>query len=458
MSSLLPALIALLTIFAAGFGTSMVFLRKSQRIRVAELAGLSWLFGTIVVSFGLWLLGMTLRDASLHIALSIVCLALAIAGIVLFIRNGRPRLHSGWPQNWAERALVLMIALEIAAVFVLTFKDSLGWDGLLIWELKARYAFLNGGALPLAYFSDATRAYSHPEYPLYLPMLETWVYFWIGDCDQYWLKLIFPVFYAAGVLLLGRAASSWSGRRWIGLLTANLFFFIPCLTRAVGGVINGYADVPLAFFYLAAFCYLSIFARENSRTALAIFVALAAALPWIKRDGVILWLVLASCGSWIIWRRRGVVSAMLSLLPGIFVIAAWQIFLRRMHVHTPREFLSVTPSVLLSNLHRLGPITLSLLKELSTLRHWSLLWLLTIFAFFCLAWRNRSERTLVLFICTTLPIALYCLTYFFSAWPEYSEHVSSSLGRLLLHVAPLALLAIALALAPRQMAASEQPD
>jgi hypothetical protein len=450
MSSGFAALIALLSIFAAGLGPSVLLLRNTARVEIVKLVGLSWFVGTIVVSIAIWLLAMVMRNSPLHVAVTMICLAFGTVGCVLLLREGGGRLQIWRLRNWREWLLAVVICLEIATVVVLTFRNTLGWDGLVIWELKARYAFLNGGALPAGYFSDPTRAYSHPEYPLYLPMLETWMYFWIGDCDQYWVKLIFPVFYAAGVLLLADAASFWSDRRWIGLLTASLFFFVPLLTRAEGGIINGYVDVPLSFVYLGAFYFLSIFAEENSSTALPIFVLLGAALPWIKRDGMILWLILASCGAWIIWRRRGLANAILSLLPGMIVIAGWQIYLRQMHVYASREFLSVTPSVLRSNLYRVGPVMHALLKELTALSHWSLLWLVGIIAFVCMAWRNRSERAVVLFICTVLPVGVYCSAYLFSAWPDYSQHVNYSLRRLLLHVAPLCLLAVAAALTPRQ--------
>ena len=69
-------------ILAAGFGASVLFLRRAHRIAVAELIVLSWLFGTLVVSFGLWLLGMGLRGASLHVAVTVVCFASAITGIL----------------------------------------------------------------------------------------------------------------------------------------------------------------------------------------------------------------------------------------------------------------------------------------------------------------------------------------------------------------------------------------
>ena len=44
-----------------------------------------------------------------------------------------------------EIFLGTIIVIEIAIVFYLSFVHTLGWDGLLNWEIKARYAFANGG-------------------------------------------------------------------------------------------------------------------------------------------------------------------------------------------------------------------------------------------------------------------------------------------------------------------------
>ena len=169
-------------------------------------------------------------------------------------------------------------------------------------------------------------------------MIEMWLYFWIGDPDQFYVKLIFPVFYAAGVVLLAHAGASLSRKRWIGLLAANLFLFVPSLTRAASGIVLGYADVSLSVFYIAASYFLSVFVLENSKTSLPIFVAIGAILPWLKREGVILWFVLASRGAWTIWRRRGILPALVSFLPGICVLASWQIYLSAMDAGIVRDF------------------------------------------------------------------------------------------------------------------------
>ena len=44
------------------------------------------------------------------------------------------------------------------------------------------------------------------------------------------------------------------------------------------------------------------------------------------------------------------------------------------------------------------------------------------------------------------PIGLYAASYLFSAWPDFAEHFGRSFHRLLLHVMPVAGLAIAIAM------------
>lgn len=449
MTSLMATCAALLILGAAGFGLTVLLAHNAGRIALADLIVVSWLLGGAVISLGLWVFGMFLQGVTLHVAVTIISLGLAFVGVMQW-RTRKLSVRWPRPRNWIDIALAIFLCLEIALVFVLTFKHTLGWDGLVIWELKARYAYLNGGALPPEYFSDATRVFSHPEYPLFLPMLETWIYFWIGEPDQYWVKLIFPIFYAIGLLLLTQAGARLSGKHWIGLVAANLLLFVPFLTRFAGGAVLGYADLPISIFYLGAFYFLLVFARDNSASELSIFVMLSAILPWIKREGMILWLVLAVCAGLVIWRRRGALAAVTSLLPGLAMVASWQIYLRAMHASPAQDFLAITLPAFISNLYRAGAIVRSLCYALTATGQWNLLWFASVIAFGCLMIRNRSRETWMIVVCTVSPILLYSCTYFFSAWADYQHHMDASLPRLLMHVAPLSMLAIALALAPRQ--------
>src|SRR4029077_5969145 len=101
-----------------------------------------------------------------------------------------------FPNGMIEWFLASFLVLEIAAIAFASCKHTLGWDGLLVWEIKARYAFMNGGSLPASYYSGPGRAFSHPEYPLGIPFTELWLYLWMGQAHQFWVKTIFGIFYA----------------------------------------------------------------------------------------------------------------------------------------------------------------------------------------------------------------------------------------------------------------------
>jgi hypothetical protein len=152
----------------------------------------------------------------------------------------------------------------------------------------------------------------------------------------------------------------------------------------------------------------------------------------------------------------GALPAIVSLLPGICVLASWQIYLGAMHTGIARDFSPISLSLLRSNFHRLGPVLQRLIEEASNISHWSFMWYVKPVAILSCAQRNRSERQILLVICSIAPIVLCCCTYLFSAWPDYLHHVRSSLPRLLPHVAPLSMLSIALALAPRQLVSANE--
>jgi hypothetical protein len=443
MISLVAAITAITTILGAGLGA--IALCGERKIAATELLALSWFCGMAIVSVMLWILSFFLRGATLQAAVTLGCVSLSIFGVKNF-RRRRPTLFSHPKPSYFEVALLGLLGLEMVLIVYASFQHTLGWDGLLIWELKARYAFLHGGALPSSYFTDSTRVFSHPEYPIGLPLTEMWLYLWMGDCNQFWVKILSPVFYLAGMILLAHGASELAEKRWVGLLAAVLFLFVPSVNTAPGGVFVAYADLPLGFFYLGAVVYLIRYLRDGARFSLVMFSALAAALPWIKRDGMILWGILAMASGIILWRRKNLAAALLSFLPGICVIAAWSVFLASVHAPLATGFVPATANALVANSGRIGSILHALATEMFETSRWSLFWPAVALSFACSAWRQRSEHVLLLATVIILPIGLYSGTYIFSGWSSYLVHIERSLPRLLMQVTPVAWLAIALAL------------
>ena len=435
---------AILTIFAAGFGVTLSIFARTNRFNLVECACLSWLLGSGIISLLLWIGGTFCSGLVLQAVVTIACLALAIFGW-REKQKAAARSHFPTPKNLVEWVLATIVAVEVAILFFVAFKHTLGWDGLLNWEIKARYAFFNGGVIPASYYSSAGRAFSHPEYPLGIPFTELWFYLWMGEPNQFWVKIIFPLFYAACAPLLALLVSRLSGKRWVGLLTAALLPFVPSISASPGGIVVGYVDVPLSVFYLAALGYLLLWFKTNGAHFIIVFAACSALLPWIKSEGIILWAVLVLLGLGLSFSKRRVAQFLISIGPGLLVILGWRIYLKLVHLWPHSDFARPSFSLLRENAGRIHDIIGILFAELSETVHWSIFWLLAAVAVVYLIGSRKLEK-LVLAAAVVLPIILYALIYLFSTWPSYSAHMTSSVPRLLLHVMPAGWLAIGLAL------------
>ena len=435
------------TLLVAGYGVLALLVRQKTRLTLAEQIAFSWLLGIGVVSLLLWIFGLFVQGVLLPGLVSIICLSLGFVGwrqtVPLSLGRRGPKPF--------EILLGLIVVLEIASVFYLSFVHTLGWDGLLNWEIKARYAFANGGIIPATYFSDSGRAFSHPEYPLAIPFTELWLYFWLGQADQFCAKTIFPAFYVVGIFLLVALGRRLAGRTWIGLLVAAFLFFVPQITVEVGSAIAGYTDFPLSVFYLATIGYLFCAAKPKNDGFFRLYAACLALLPWVKRDGVILWTVAAACGVFVILATRKSYRSLLAFFPGLLIICGWRFYLNAMHAPQGSDFLPVNLQTFGSHLYRIFPLLSALLEEFHDLRIWSLFWFVVAVGVAYLLRRMRDPRVLVLVTALIVPIALYLSIYVFSSWPNYLDHVGLSISRLLMHVTPVGFLITMLAVSRRSL-------
>lgn len=440
----IAVLAAVATIFAAGFGGLALMLRNPERLHLAEYAALSWLIGTGMVSLAIWLLGFLVRGGILFAAVTVFCVAMPA---IAWKTRGAFRFLQPRAPNPLEYGLGCIVLVQVLAIGYLSVAYTLGWDGILNWEIKARYAFMNGGALPATYFQDLGRTFSHPEYPLAIPFTELWLYLWVGEASQFWAKTIFPIFYASGAVLLVAISARLTGKSWTGFVAAIALFFIPEITVEAGSTIVGYADFPLSVFYCAAIGYLLCAARRPNLDLFRVYLACLTFLPWLKREGTILWLIAAVCGAFIIWRSKFSPKYLLGLLGGLAIASGWSFYLRQMHTVSSADFTAVNFTNLAANIHRLGPILRACIVELTDTRAWGLFWFLTPITAVYFVWRNRDKRSIVFFIAVAAPLGAYAFSYIFSDWLNYQRHVGLSLSRLFMHVTPLVCLALSAALA-----------
>jgi hypothetical protein len=436
-------LAALATILSAGFGTFALIVAEPKRFHLAEQLALSWLFGVGAVSISLWLFGFVLHGFTLFAVVTVF--SVVLPGFA-WKKNGRFAFLATRRPGAVELVLISCLGLQLLVITYLCFKHTLGWDGILNWEIKARYAFANGGTVPSAYFRDAGRAFSHPDYPLAIPLTELWLYLWLGDANQFWTKIIFPIFYASGLLLLITISFRLTGKIWTGLVAGLVLFFIPQISVQGGSAIVGYVDLPLSFFYLAAVGYLVCADKVENSGCFRIHAACLALLPWVKREGSLLWLIAAVCSGLIIWRSRRSARHFWALLPGVMLALGWRIYLKQMHAVPSSDFIPLTLANLRANIDRFVPVLQAFGSEFTEVSRWGCFWLLATVATFYLIRKFRDRRAIVFVTATIAPLSVYAISFLFSDWLDYRGHIVNSISRLLMHVTPLACLALPVAL------------
>lgn len=442
------SILAILMVFLAGTGLIALLWRGARAILLTELLGLGWLLGAGLVSILLAVGGLFLPGSILLVAVSAICVLLGALGWRRMRHGFSIEMGLAGVANW-EKWLSLIALLPIAYMAFATLHHAMLWDGLIVWELKARHAFLAGGSLPVSYFSDATRARYHPGYPLYLPFTELWVYLWVGDCDQTVVKLILPIFYAAATLLLWSSMLRLTGRAWAATLTSVLPIFIPLLADHFLGLLEGYADFPLATLYLAGVAALLAWRLKAIEGHWRIAVACASFLPWIKQDGIILLASLIAVAA-LVHGRSGWRRTLLFALPGALIAVAWRLAMHGVHAVDESVFQPVTRETLTQNLPRLWPIVETMGDRLSLLKNWSLLWYAVPVALLCLAWRQRS-MTAWLLAALVVPLFLDIGPYLFTSL-DLHFHITSSFDRLALQISLVAVLCLGLALAGQEPA------
>jgi hypothetical protein len=437
----LRAALSLLVILFAGWG--IAFLLPPRRKSVLDLAAHSWLLGAIAVSITLGVLGAMFSGAALLVLVTIVS---AIPGAValrrILLKRDNDRVAWPRPRGFLEWALCAVILCQCVILARFAWTTAIGWDGLMVWEIKSRIAFSNGGSLPLDYFCDASRSSSHPDYPLMLPLLETWVYMGISQSNESWVRIIFPLFYLAALILLVSGAARISGKRWVGLLTAALLFFIPFATARGCNAFTGYADFPLAVFYLAGVTCFIKFTRHPANSPPILFAIYAGALPWIKQEGTYLWifLMLAAVEEFI--RKGKPRLILLTSLPGLLTIVGWKIALYSVRAIPSDDFLPVTIANVLAHAPRIGATLRTVAAELCSIEKWSLLWILLPVALAGVAFKENRILGIQLAAFILMPLAFYSVIYILSSWNPYQAHIACSLPRLLLGLSLVALLTL----------------
>jgi hypothetical protein len=206
---------------------------------------------------------------------------------------------------------------------------------------------------------------------------------------------------------------------------------------------TGYADIPLAAMAGAAAAYGADYLRGQTPSSLLLMLLFTGFSILTKKEGALIAAVMIIAMALALAFARKApdipkfllkAACLLSLIAG-----PWFLFLM-IHKIPGGDFAPATPALLIANWKRFVEVITFLPKLMSMEELYGVFWLIVAIA--ALTGIRRWNRPHVIFLGFTCfgYLAAISATYIFSAWNPYWLHVESSLSRLLMHVAPVAVL------------------
>jgi hypothetical protein len=374
-------------------------------------------------------------------------------GLVVQASHTRPPFHL-YLARGVQFLLLAVLALQFVLASILAMGRPLDvWDSWVNWGVKSRAIFLEGH-IPPAVYAAASRTVTHLDYPLLVPMLQSWFYRWVGAPDDRFAGVASVLFYGALVGICYAAVRGRGGSRLLSLVACAT---VATISHLAGLASIVFAEMPLAVFATITGVYLLKWLEGGPPGALVLSALGAGLLCWTKRDGVLFLAAVLPTTVLLGWRHRRAWQGAGALALGTLLVSGpWHAFAAANSIPAP-DFQSTGLSTLAAKLGRWSTIV-ELEWHSLTSQSWSYIWPLATLGGL-VYWAGNRGRPLpsehdhtpqrrpawaaLIPVTALLHLVLSGAVYFFSAFVPYEQHILGSIDRLLVQVAPLVVLWVA---------------
>ena len=463
MRPVLGPLVVVALLMAAGLGllSAVTPVLASWR-RAIGAAGLAYLLG--VAAVGIIDIALLAAGVSVDLPVFVVtCVAVAAGGGLAGwrLRPARaaaaPRLAAGEARlesRWAIALGTLLAAFAVITLLRYVQAPLDGWDAWTIWNRKA-IVLLNSGSIDPRLFTTPQFAFSHQDYPLLLPFLESIHYRAIGELNTQSVHFVFWTLLVAFPWALGSLASR-GGRPllWAPIVLAAAT--APAYFTLLG---TAYADAPLAIFLATGTLALGYWIEAGNRADLAVAIVLLAGAASIKNEGfiaAILVLVVAAIVTLRGVARRRRLELGVAALVFLVAVAPWRIWLAAHHVHGDVSLKrAVSPDVLLHSTNRIWLSIDALYFQLQNQGRWLYLLPLSLLVAGAAIALRICRRAAAFYLLSGVGFYVALVWVYWSSTNEIHWYLDTSASRVVEGIAAIAIAAL-LHLAPRL--ASTPPD
>jgi hypothetical protein len=425
---------------AAGF----VFLKLIRPRLKLTLSILALLYGLGIGLISLEMFFLSLAGFRFSLALILFPWCAGLAYVFIFRRQELLGVQLQEEEDSGIRFWEPVFFLAITLPFFLKAVSGLpflGWDAWAHWGLKAKIFYLEKH-IPLNLYTDTLSIIPLRDYPLLVPLMETFFFQVLGRFDDALVKPVFFMFYLSLLIYFYSLVKMRCGK-WQAGACAFILATVPAVAEFACGYYAGYADLVFAYFNFVSVTLLWLWLLKGRQMSFYLSALFAGFALWTKQEGVVLIVAnlcalflagLAKVGPGRAKPRSFIIYALIPLA----INAPWYSLV----------FLSGFSSVHVGNyvcppelILRRFPLFISAFwKHLLDFSNWNILWLVFILLLIvrprviC----SRDNR----FICMNLLIQISLYTGIVLVDDDFSRVLMLSLPRLLLHLIPLLLLVV----------------
>lgn len=340
LAILIPTIIGYLVL-------SLLLREKQNIISLAEKLALSFMFGSSLITIQMFIYSFF----GIHFGFFVIALPWILLMPALFFSKERFTINK--PKlSQVEWLLSILIGFKIIYVFFeALIKPVVGYDAIWNFSLRSKILFFEN-IVPLLKSHPYFLGAGFTNYPLHLPLLETWTYLAMNKWDDVSMKIIFPIYFLILLVIFYKSLRDEKSR------VQSLFFtfLLSSLPMLTYHATIEYADFIVGVYFFSAVVYLYKFTKIKDIRFLILSSVLAGMSAWVKDEGVIFYLI---CLLAILFynKFKSLRFSLLYLIPLFVLIGPWIIIKRMLGLNfgnqitfsmsAINQFLTFKPEVLI---------------------------------------------------------------------------------------------------------------
>lgn len=201
------------------------------------------------------------------------------------LKNNESKKHITKKHNLFKIIEITLLALIlfqiVGSIFIAIIFPVRFWDAITCWSLKGRAFFLDRNIY--YFYNKHSYEFSHPSYPLLLPFLQTYLYFYMGALNENLMKILFPIFYIS--LLI--ANYSFLRIKYLKITSLFFTFILSTVPIIFDHAYIEYTNLAFAFYLFLSVIFMTLWINSRENGLLILSAIFAVQLFLLRSEGIL---------------------------------------------------------------------------------------------------------------------------------------------------------------------------